>query len=230
MSRQIAAVRSDDLNAERWDLICWDSVAKVAPYIEGILVLNRNKFLITESINEIALFLSGDRSYDHLLTGWANLLVHTELTDNIQYNAWEREARNFPGLETLPYNGLRSLARTCHEGATKYGENNWLLGFQVTGLLNHAVRHLIRYGNGDRTEDHRGHSSWGFMTSVYFLNHRPECCKLLLGPNYTLTEEIREYLTEHENRRQIEKQNRNAESASSVASIGSCASVTVSRP
>jgi hypothetical protein len=77
-----------------------------------------------------------------------------------------------------------------HEGATKYGEHNWLHGFHVAGLANHGIRHMVRWTNGDRSEDHLGHTMWSFMTITHMYTHRPDMCTLLLGVDYTLTDEI----------------------------------------
>jgi len=49
--------------------------------------------------------------------------------------------------------GLRRLARTCAEGAAKYGPRNWEQGIPASNLLNHAIRHIYLYLQGDKGED-----------------------------------------------------------------------------
>lgn len=50
--------------------------------------------------------------------------------------------------------GLRRLAQTCAEGARKYGEHNWTRGIPASVMLNHAIRHIYLYLQGDKSEDH----------------------------------------------------------------------------
>ena len=46
--------------------------------------------------------------------------------------------------------GLEAVARTCAEGAAKYGDFNWERGMPVHDLINHGLRHIYRYLSGDR--------------------------------------------------------------------------------
>lgn len=63
--------------------------------------------------------------------------------------------------------GLRRVARTCAEGAAKYGDFNWERGMPVHDLLNHALRHLYLYLTGDRSEDHLGHAGWNVLAACH---------------------------------------------------------------
>jgi len=63
--------------------------------------------------------------------------------------------------------GLEAVARTCAEGAAKYGDWNWESGMPVHDLLNHALRHLYQYLAGDRTEDHLPHAAWGVLAAIH---------------------------------------------------------------
>jgi hypothetical protein len=82
--------------------------------------------------------------------------------------------------------GLEEVARTCAEGAERYGDHNWEKGFPVHDLLNHALRHVYLFLAGDRSEPHLGHAAWGLLASIH-------SCKLwphlnaghLRGPNCT---------------------------------------------
>lgn len=63
--------------------------------------------------------------------------------------------------------GLEAVARTCAEGAEKYGDWNWESGMPVHDLLNHAIRHIYRYLAGDRSEDHLPHAAWGILAAIH---------------------------------------------------------------
>ena len=45
--------------------------------------------------------------------------------------------------------GLRRLAETCAEGAKKYGDHNWQKGMPASVMLNHAIRHVYLWLQGD---------------------------------------------------------------------------------
>jgi hypothetical protein len=82
--------------------------------------------------------------------------------------------------------GLREVARTCAEGAAKYGDWNWEKGMPVHDLLNHAIAHLYQFLSGDRNEPHLGHAAWNVLAAIHsqemwpHLNEgnlrKPGCC------------------------------------------------------
>ena len=59
--------------------------------------------------------------------------------------------------------GLRRLAETCAEGAKKYGDVNWQRGIPASQMLNHAIRHVYLWLEGDDKEDHLAHAAWNIM-------------------------------------------------------------------
>ena len=64
--------------------------------------------------------------------------------------------------------GLEAVARTCAEGAAKYGDFNWEKGMPVHDLLNHVLRHIYKYLSGDRSEPHLPHAAWGVLAAIHF--------------------------------------------------------------
>ena len=62
---------------------------------------------------------------------------------------------------------LRRVARTCDEGARKYGDFNWERGMPAWDLLNHAIRHLYAWLAGARDEDHLAHAAWGVLAAIH---------------------------------------------------------------
>lgn len=77
---------------------------------------------------------------------------------------------------------LRALAQTYKEGADKYGAMNWERGFPVSDLLNHAIRHIFKFLEGDRSEPHLPHAMWGLAASIHSLAVWPELNRDLRGP------------------------------------------------
>ena len=70
--------------------------------------------------------------------------------------------------------GLKAVARTCAEGAEKYGEFNWEKGQPVPDILNHAIKHIYEFLSGDRSEDHLGHAAWNLMAAIHTLELNPQ--------------------------------------------------------
>lgn len=69
---------------------------------------------------------------------------------------------------------LQALAETYAEGAAKYGDNNWLQGIPTSDLLNHALRHLNMWQQGDTSEPHLAHAAWNILAMIHFEKTRPE--------------------------------------------------------
>ncbi len=51
---------------------------------------------------------------------------------------------------------LFEMAKVLHEGAVKYGEDNWRK-IDVPDHLNHLIMHAYAYLSGDRTDEHLSH-------------------------------------------------------------------------
>lgn len=67
------------------------------------------------------------------------------------------------GQSHLPYRfdlidpqALFKIAEVLHQGAEKYGANNWR-GIPVEDHLNHLIAHAYAYLAGDRSDDHLSH-------------------------------------------------------------------------
>ena len=70
--------------------------------------------------------------------------------------------------------GLRRLAETYAEGAKKYGDHNWEKGMPASVMLNHAIRHIYRWLEGDTSEDHIAHAAWNLLAIAHFEETMPE--------------------------------------------------------
>lgn len=51
---------------------------------------------------------------------------------------------------------LFEMAKVLHQGAEKYGANNWRL-IDVDDHLNHLIMHAYAYLSGDRSDEHLSH-------------------------------------------------------------------------
>jgi hypothetical protein len=57
-------------------------------------------------------------------------------------------------FDLLPPHALTRLAQLYEKGALKYSERNWEKGIPLSRFFNSALRHMVNYLDGDRSEDH----------------------------------------------------------------------------
>jgi len=70
--------------------------------------------------------------------------------------------------------GLRRLAATCAEGAKKYTPHNWEKGIPASQMINHAIRHIVLWLEGDTRDDHLAHAAWNLLGVCHFEEAMPE--------------------------------------------------------
>lgn len=96
--------------------------------------------------------------------------------------------------ETVRYDlvspiGLRRLAETYAEGAIKYSPHNWLKGFPMSEVLNHAQRHIELWRAGDASEDHLAHAAWNVFALMHFEETRPDLLDIPSRQTLSIPEE-----------------------------------------
>lgn len=62
---------------------------------------------------------------------------------------------------------LKRLALLYENGAEKYGDHNWEKGMPLSRYLDSAMRHLVCWMDGDRSEDHLVQSAWNAAAYVH---------------------------------------------------------------
>lgn len=76
-----------------------------------------------------------------------------------------------PGIEQIPFEALEACGAIFEEGRVKYGLGNWKKGVKdeeyQTERTRHAIRHLMLYANGDRSEDHVAKVMWWTVTTIW---------------------------------------------------------------
>lgn len=114
---------------------------------------------------------------------------------NFDTGAVRSADRNHLDFTSLPIIGLLGLARTAHEGGSKYGRFNYLQGLPPHDAVNHAIVHLLMWSAGDRSEPHLSHAAWGCLVAAQTDLLNPELsAPHLPGPGFTLTEAMLAHL------------------------------------
>lgn len=68
----------------------------------------------------------------------------------------------------LPRAGIKIIAQRFFEGIAIHGEDNWKKGQPRKVILNHMMDHLLKYIDGDRTDNHLGAIGWGVCAIAWF--------------------------------------------------------------
>lgn len=62
-----------------------------------------------------------------------------------------------------PLWALKRIGTITYEGMNRYGKRNWRKGMPINETFNHVMNHLLKWSEGDRTEDHLAKICWGIM-------------------------------------------------------------------
>ncbi len=103
------------------------------------------------------------------------MIRHPEVPDYSSPSSGAKRSEAKPRYDLITPEFLKSLGVTLSEGAVRYGENNWQKGDEAFGkdCCNHAVDHIIKFMNGDRSEDHLGHAAVNLMFIMRYSKNNP---------------------------------------------------------
>lgn len=59
------------------------------------------------------------------------------------------------------------LARHYENGAVKYGDRNWELGQPLSRFIDSTLRHINKYLEGHRDEDHLSAAAWNVLAIIH---------------------------------------------------------------
>lgn len=78
-----------------------------------------------------------------------------------------RDAQSGKGrYDLLPMRAIARLARHFEAGAKKYGDRNWEKGIPISRYMDSGMRHLCKYMQGERDEDHLAACAWNIMCAM----------------------------------------------------------------
>lgn len=79
----------------------------------------------------------------------------------------KRVEASIPDYSGIPPFILRRLANIFEEGRVKYGERNWTKGLPTSSTMNHLLEHLMKWMEGDKSEDNLAKAMWGIVCLMY---------------------------------------------------------------
>lgn len=105
--------------------------------------------------------------------------VHTEIAKAIQTVKDSGDRREFDSgavrdmaegkgrCDLLPAAALLRLSKLFEAGARKYGERNWEKGIPLWSFIDSAMRHLLKYMDGQDEEDHLRAATWNLLCAMW---------------------------------------------------------------
>ena len=87
---------------------------------------------------------------------------HKEYTTGSKRSSREGKGR----FDLIPSHALTRLAQHFENGAKVYGDRNWERGQPLARYLDSAMRHLVKYLGGGRSEDHIIACAWNCFAFV----------------------------------------------------------------
>lgn len=76
--------------------------------------------------------------------------------------------------DLLPACAILRLAKHYENGAIKYKERNWEKGIPIHSYIDSAIRHLMKYLDGQTDEDHLTAAAWNCMCAIWTEEKRPD--------------------------------------------------------
>lgn len=77
-------------------------------------------------------------------------------------------------MDLLPAVAVIRLSKHFEAGADKYGEYNWQKGIPIHSYIDSAIRHLMKYLDGQDDEDHLCAAAWNCMCAMWTEEKRPD--------------------------------------------------------
>ena len=77
-------------------------------------------------------------------------------------------------MDLVPWNVIIRLSKHYEAGAKKYEERNWEKGVPSHSFLDSAFRHLAKYADGQKDEDHLIAAIWNLCGLAWNEEKRPD--------------------------------------------------------
>ena len=76
--------------------------------------------------------------------------------------------------DLLPACALIRLSKHYEAGAMKYEDRNWEKGIPISVMIDSAMRHLLKYMDGQTDEDHLVAVAWNILGAIWLEEKRPD--------------------------------------------------------
>lgn len=91
--------------------------------------------------------------------------------------------------DLLPACAILRVARHFEAGAKKYDDRNWEKGIPVGSFIDSAIRHLMKYLDGQVDEDHLCAAGWNILCAMWTEEKRPDLINIPTRPECEIDSE-----------------------------------------
>lgn len=88
--------------------------------------------------------------------------------------------------DLLPACALLRLAKHYEAGAQKYDDRNWEKGIPISVMIDSAMRHLLKYMDGQDDEDHLTAVAWNILGAMWMEEKKPDLQDIPSRKKHTL--------------------------------------------
>lgn len=77
-------------------------------------------------------------------------------------------------MDLLPWSALIRVSKHIEDSLTHYPERNWEKGIPMHSMIDSAFRHLAKYMDGAKDEDHLCAAATNLLMALWTEEHKPE--------------------------------------------------------
>lgn len=77
-------------------------------------------------------------------------------------------------MDLLPMCALIRISKHMEDALTHYPERNWEMGLPMHSMLDSALRHLVKYMDGQNDEDHLCSAATNLLMALWTEEKRPD--------------------------------------------------------
>jgi hypothetical protein len=128
--------------------------------------------------------------------------MENKLEDSGKRKEFKSGARKDPGsvetygrFDLIPPSSLKRLALIYAKGAKKYDDRNWEKGIPTGVCIDACLRHINRWREGSRVEDHLAQAAF-WLFAIMFFESRAFLPGMVL-PSMTITTDVKSPIAEY---------------------------------
>lgn len=105
---------------------------------------------------------------------WDKPLADSGVRVELPTGALRETTGNKGRFDLIPFTALSRVAKHFENSTAKYPERNWEKGMPIHICMDSAIRHLLKYVDGQDEEDHLAAAAWNIFCAMHMEERMPE--------------------------------------------------------